>query len=182
MPELPPPPGKKRPLFFLPRGAHVPREWKRKVTLEQMVVVVPSWGTTGAEEFEITVRLHDGLMSCSCPGFRYHGRCHHIRGLLWFSYKPARRAGVQATSLVAFRSIQDVISARERAVFDELLKGPGTNKELAGRLGWPINCVTPRVKALRDQGAVAEYGRVIGSCGRPETVWVAVDTLQEAVS
>lgn len=46
------------------------------------------------------------------------------------------------------------LGEKQLAVLDALRIGPMSNKALAKHLEWPINCVTPRTKELRDLGLV----------------------------
>jgi len=36
-----------------------------------------SWTVTGSKGSEYTVTEERGQLSCSCPGFKYHGKCKH---------------------------------------------------------------------------------------------------------
>ncbi len=66
---------------------------------------------------------------------------------------------VRDTSREAYADIQP-LSDRQAAVLGLLKRSePLTNNEIADRLGWPINTVTPRVFELRARGEVREIGK-----------------------
>jgi hypothetical protein len=183
MVEVPPIPPDKRPVFYLPRSANIPKEWIIRRDLYSQVVVWPS-RSIPEKTYELHVDLDNRKIACTCPGFHFRGRCQHIRALLFATYKALKKKGVQGTSIAAYHSFTpEELNARERAVFKALMDGgPATDRQLAARLHWGINCITPRRGALRDQGAVAEFGKIAGPEGRPETVWVAIDSLREEAS
>lgn len=59
---------------------------------------------------------------------------------------------MQATSIAAYREITPTLSERQQKVF-ECVKSfgrPCCDYEIAQRLGWPINSVTPRRGELLD--------------------------------
>lgn len=80
---------------------------------------------------------------------------------------------IQDTSERAFvREVVPTLSERHQRVMEALEEGPATNTELASRLGWPINTVTPRVHELRKKGVVVEDGkRPCMVTGRTAYVW-----------
>ena len=144
----------------MPARANIPREWIRESTLNEQVIIFPSWSQWGGE-YEITMDLETRELKCNCYGFKYRGKCHHVAGLIWACYKkPKRRKGVAATSIESFHSLtQDDLGSRQKIVFETLDAHPNrSNRELAELLNWPINTITPRVKELREMGAVARYG------------------------
>ena len=62
---------------------------------------------------------------------------------------------IQQTSLEAYEILVDDIGNRQREVLDCIRMYPGVcNKEISEKLLLPINCVTGRVKELRDMGFV----------------------------
>jgi len=63
---------------------------------------------------------------------------------------------IQQTSLKAFQEIQPKLPECRRIVYETIKKADKdlTNMEIAARLGWSINRVTPRVKELREMGLV----------------------------
>jgi len=66
------------------------------------------------------------------------------------------------TSLSAFYELKDSgrLGERQEQVFQAINKySPITNTELSTILKLPINCVTGRVKELRDYGLVMEKGK-----------------------
>lgn len=66
-----------------------------------------------------------------------------------------------------------MLSARQAQVVSVIeLFGPMTNSELAQKLDWPINTVTPRTNELVKKGILAEYERRHCSVtGRMAIVW-----------
>lgn len=81
---------------------------------------------------------------------------------------------VAQTSLLAHEEVQGVLETRHAEVLRAMTgKQDFSNMELAQRLGWSINRVTPRVKELRDAGLV--QFKTIRSCkitGRAVKTWV----------
>ncbi len=72
-------------------------------------------------------------------------------------------SGVQQTSIDAFREIQPRLGEKQAKVLEVFTSQKDwnwTNSELAKLLGWPINCVVPRVFELR------QYRLVVESCKR----------------
>ena len=64
-------------------------------------------------------------------------------------------------SLDAYRKQQEVRGSCRRAVYEEIKKHKAiTAKEIAKKLGWPINTVTPRLCELRERGMIVEGGHV----------------------
>jgi len=88
---------------------------------------------------------------------------------------------VQDTSRIAYHS--DAIPTlpdRQKCVYDELLHAENlTNSEIASRLNWPINTVTPRVFELREAKLVVEdRKRPCRVTGRTAIAWrIARNTL-----
>lgn len=67
---------------------------------------------------------------------------------------------IQDTSLFAYSLAAQNLGAKQKKVLDALRFYPNaTNAELAAKLGWPINRVTPRIKELRELGLVMDGGR-----------------------
>ena len=63
--------------------------------------------------------------------------------------------GVQVTSLEAWECLQPTLGKLQRMVYNIIKVYPGLcNREISEIMGKPINCVTPRVKELRDHGLV----------------------------
>lgn len=77
-------------------------------------------------------------------------------------------------SIMAYRAFAPKeLSKKQNTVLAFLLKyGSMSNKELAAKIGWPINTITPRVKELRDLGLV-ELDSIKWDCrtNRAESVW-----------
>ena len=85
---------------------------------------------------------------------------------------------VAATSLMAYRQFAPKDFGKKQSAILAFLvrKGPMTNKQLSQETGWPINCITPRIKELRDMGVVTNAGfRLDHNTNRIETVWMAKD-------
>jgi len=58
----------------------------------------------------------------------------------------------------SYRTLDD-LGDRQKQVLDCIRRcGPATNKDIAKTLGLPINCITSRVKELRDAGVVEVCG------------------------
>lgn len=80
---------------------------------------------------------------------------------------------IQITSLEAFQEIQKSLPYKESEVLRVLREyGPMSNAEIMRALGWQINSVTPRCKALREKGLVEECGTQIDRfTGKRVAVW-----------
>lgn len=69
---------------------------------------------------------------------------------------------VQQTSLKAYTEIYEQLGERQQQVYATLKKyGNLNNKEISAFLHVPINCITPRIKELRDKGLVEQKGTKI---------------------
>jgi DNA-binding MarR family transcriptional regulator len=70
---------------------------------------------------------------------------------------------IQDTSLWAYARATQNLGKKQKEVLDALRYFPdATNAEIAQKLGWPINRVTPRIKELRSK----EYGELVFDAGR----------------
>ena len=70
---------------------------------------------------------------------------------------------IQDTSLWAYQLSSQKLGMTQKKVLDALRFFPdATNAELAARLEWPINRVTPRIKELRSK----EYGELVFDAGK----------------
>lgn len=180
-------PPKRRPTFYLPPNANIPKEWIKHADLD--IVVVPSWSRSGFDStHEITIRMRDRKMFCDdfCPGFLHRGECHHVRGLIWFTSKPMRRrarttsGGVADTSRMAFHSMgEQERSMCRRRVYETLRAlGPMTNRQIARVLGWEINRVTGRTNELVNEfGMAAQCGYASDpQTGHPGKLWMALES------
>ncbi len=76
----------------------------------------------------------------------------------------------QDTSVSAFMGVQHVLGARQKAVYEVLEKGRMTDKQIAERLGWAINEITPRRGELVKMGLVRKAG-VTKQDGRSAILW-----------
>lgn len=65
---------------------------------------------------------------------------------------------VRTTSLFSYNTeIRPTLGSRQELVYNEIASHDDiTNSELSGRLGIPINTITPRVYELRKSGVVIE--------------------------
>jgi len=63
---------------------------------------------------------------------------------------------IQDTSLEAYKVLEPELGERQQQIYNVLKKFPDgrSNLSISRILGLPINCVTPRVKELRDMGLV----------------------------
>src|ERR1700694_832537 len=67
---------------------------------------------------------------------------------------------IQDTSLFAYAIATKDLGKKQKEVLDALRYFPdATNAELAQKLGWPVNRITPRALELRGMGLVMEAGR-----------------------
>lgn len=80
---------------------------------------------------------------------------------------------MRQTSLIAYKYLQESIGEKQFKVYSAIKKlGGATNSQISDFLGWPINCVTGRVKELCDQGVVFELGTIKNEkTGRKNTIW-----------
>jgi len=82
---------------------------------------------------------------------------------------------IRDTSLASWSEFDDdKLSDRQLDVIDAIIKAgrPVCNYELAGRLAWPINCVTPRVNELVNRGVLVDAGKRPGPpAGRDVHFW-----------
>jgi len=68
--------------------------------------------------------------------------------------------GSAETSLWAYSVATRDLGAKQKEVLDALRLFPdATNAEIAARLGWPVNRITPRMLELRTMELVLEAGR-----------------------
>jgi DNA-binding MarR family transcriptional regulator len=82
---------------------------------------------------------------------------------------------VQQTSLHAYFCLQErkELGRRQRQIYDKIMRlGSCTNAEISFHTHLPINCVTPRVKELRDKGLVMKRGcRPCNVTNNTATTW-----------
>ncbi len=143
-----------------------------------MLIVFPSWSKKDKVSYLVMMNMRTRVLSCECEGFRRTGDCHHVRLLVFCCAGPRKKAhGVQPTSVEAFRALSpEMLGGKQRTVLEVLKEcTKASNKEISRVLGWPINCVTPRVKELRELGLVDYAGEQFDwSTQRHEMVWEAV--------
>jgi predicted ArsR family transcriptional regulator len=80
---------------------------------------------------------------------------------------------MQNTSLIAYEEIKDDLGRRQSEVLRLLESSdmPLCNLDISELLNWPINCVTGRVKELREAGLVEDAGVSMSPTGRPAHYW-----------
>ena len=72
----------------------------------------------------------------------------------------------KATRNATYSMIKPDLPEKRQRVYEVILQHPQgvTRKQIAGELGWPINCVTGRVTELRDSGFIIEDGTESAPC------------------
>ena len=66
---------------------------------------------------------------------------------------------IQNTSLESFMQLLPELGELQETVYNCIKSHPGLcNREIGVLIGKPINCVTPRVKELRNMGLVVNIG------------------------
>ncbi len=84
--------------------------------------------------------------------------------------------GVTQTSLLAYSDIKKKLGNKQRIVRDAIGElGIANNQMIAEYLNWPINCVTGRVKELRDKGFVTTERIDKNQFGRRVLFWCLCD-------
>jgi len=83
---------------------------------------------------------------------------------------------MQSTSLEAFEAIKHKLGLAQQSVLDVFYENPDikdwTNRELADKLKWQINCVTPRTNELVKLGYLEESRiRFYAVTGRNHIAW-----------
>ena len=162
---------------ILPLGAeeHIPEPWKMWDDEKSIGFLFPS--VSGDEPHVITFHKIDRSLSCDCQGFTFnHGECRHCKLASASLYKKAkkRKKGVQDTSRESFHLLTpEDLSTRQGKVFEALYKhGPMSDKQIAAKLHWPINTVTPRRGELYGMGFIDDVGRQYDNITkRGERVW-----------
>ena len=83
---------------------------------------------------------------------------------------------IQNTSLEAWRIIQPDLGSMQNMVYNLLKVYPdSSNHDISILLGKPINCVTPRMKELRDKGLVLHSGfKRDETTGKRVMVWKVI--------
>ena len=79
-------------------------------------------------------------------------------------------------SLDAHEEIKEIKNTCRRKVFEVIAKHKAvTAQEIADRLKWGINCVTPRICELKLKGSIVEAGNTKNKKGFTVTVYAPVD-------
>jgi len=80
---------------------------------------------------------------------------------------------ISVTSETSFQEIRDSLGQKQFQILNYLaLLGHATNNEISKQYGIPINCVTPRIKELREMGIVTQVSkRPCKVTGRRAMVW-----------
>lgn len=79
---------------------------------------------------------------------------------------------LQQTSLLAYAEVRDNLGPRQAAVLDCIaVFGPMNNRQIAQRLHWDINSVTPRVLELRKKQLVERDRTDVSAEGRKVMFW-----------
>ena len=73
---------------------------------------------------------------------------------------------------MAWTNITPLLGERQKMVFGAIrFLGNPCNQDIAEFLGWPINCITGRVKELRDKYVVIDAGLKVNRAGRMVMCW-----------
>jgi hypothetical protein len=158
----------------MPPNANIPYEYQIGSDNGRLVIVVPSWSRHDKSSYAVFMDKNTRVLTCECKGFEFNGDCHHVRGIAWLCGGPrTRKRGVAPLSVEAFRTIQEDLPLKRREVLDTLRRiRSASNKQLSDIMNWPINCITPRVKELRDMGLVDfDHEQVDPNTNRSEAVW-----------
>lgn len=83
-----------------------------------------------------------------------------------------QKTGYAENSLFSFSFLQPKLSDRQREVYTAMraMNRPFTDKDLAGFMNWPINCLVPRRLELLKKGLIRKSGDVIQN-GRKASLW-----------
>lgn len=80
---------------------------------------------------------------------------------------------IQQTSIDAWFALCSKLGKRQERVYEAIQElEVCNNRQISDYLGWPINCVTPRVLELRKKMLVKECGMGIEN-GRKHMLWTA---------
>ena len=87
---------------------------------------------------------------------------------------------IRDTSFAAYHELDESnkLPDRRKSVLVALIQAgrPLTNKEIATRLKWPINCVTGRTRELVKSGLVIDAGKIKDpDTGKKAHQWLAVN-------
>ena len=164
-------------MIIMPPHANIPYEWQIGGGNGKIAIVVPSLSLMDKTGYAVFMDKNTRELQCECKGFQIRGDCRHVRGLVWFcAGARTRKRGVQPTSIEAFSSIREGLGERQQLVLEALkILGHASNKQLSAAIGWPINCITPRIFELRERGLVDYHSEQIDpDTHRTEMVWRAV--------
>ena len=79
---------------------------------------------------------------------------------------------IQQTSIEAYDCIYDNLGDRQKVVYDVIEEYSNVcNQDISMILGLPINCITGRVKELRDKNFVCHGGYKLNDNGRHVMTW-----------
>lgn len=79
---------------------------------------------------------------------------------------------IAATSLEAYQEVKKTLNERQTVVLNFIRQaGEVCNLDIAEGLGWPINCVTPRVLELRQKRLIYANSRRPSQSGRLANFW-----------
>ena len=79
---------------------------------------------------------------------------------------------VQQTSLEAYEVVYDDLGNRQKEVYDIIKDNPNVcNEDIADLSNRKINCITPRVKELRDFNLIVQSGVKINNGGFQVMIW-----------
>jgi len=82
------------------------------------------------------------------------------------------RRMIQQTSMEAYDCIYDDLGSRQKEVYDVIEQYTNVcNQDISMILGLPINCVTGRVKELRDMGFVGQDGFKVNDNNKRVMTW-----------
>lgn len=165
-------------MLTMPPDANIPEKWVDEADGKK-IITVPSWSAEGGI-YKVEMDKTTREIRCNCPGFQFRNDCHHVSYLINFCHKPQNphKIGVQQTSLEAYRyNVLQRMGEHQAAVWGIIAEyGPISNYDIAQKLGWPINSVTPRNLELRIMERVKFAGaRTNPMTGRREMLWEATE-------
>lgn len=151
--------------FILPTDAckNIPCEWIVKEDGFTKQIVCPSWSKAGGK-YLLTLDKFSHELSCECLGFKYRGRCHHLKVIKFALCKTEKKRedGVADTSVESLLSFSpEQLGEKQLEVYRFILhNGPVSIREIAEGLNWPEHCVTGRLMELREMEVVGKAGEI----------------------